>query len=270
MTKEEQKAYNKVYNASHKKEMKAHNDRYRASHKEETKVYNAIYYAAHKDVAAAYRDEHKEKIADYRASHKEEVKAYNAVYRDEHKEELSAKSVIYREKNRERISARAGKWQKDNPDKACAITAKRKALILEATIGDIDEIKEVYRRAKEDEGIVCYLCGEVVEKGLGHVDHVFPLSKGGAHTASNLRITHAHCNFVKHDTILEPILLNPGDRVIDREGDIGTVVNSDDPHNVQVHYDNGGSSINCIVPECESFEGLWPEGASEKENIPIT
>ena len=42
-----------------------------------------------------------------------------------------------------------------------------------------------------------------------------------------------------------------GDRVIDSEGDIGTVSECDDPHNIFVRLDkNRGSVLYCVVKDC--------------------
>ena len=40
--------------------------------------------------------------------------------------------------------------------------------------------------------------------------------------------------------------LTVGMRVKDREGNIGTVKECDDIHNVFVEYDNGGSGLHCL------------------------
>ena len=283
--KEEKRASDAEYRRTHKKELAA----YRAVNKDKIAAGKVAWRKKNKEAIAAYEADYRAKNkasivkwkADYRAENKDEISAYNAEYYSENAERIKAEHLIYNAENKDKIAAYyqehkeekaiyGAEWYKnnkdirkawvaDNRDKRNAYNAKRRAIFANATIGDLDEIAEIYRQAQEDEGIICYLCGKVIELGDRNVDHVHPISKGGKHTPPNLRITHVHCNFVKHDTILEPILLNPGDRVIDREGDIGTVVYSDDPHNVQVHYDNGGSSINCIVPECESFEGLWLE-----------
>ena len=44
--------------------------------------------------------------------------------------------------------------------------------------------------------------------------------------------------------------LTVGMRVKDREGNIGTVKECDDIHNVFVEYDNGGSGLHCLVEGC--------------------
>lgn len=55
-------------------------------------------------------------------------------------------------------------------------------------------------------GTICYLCDEEINleiprtepEGL-HLDHVRPISKGGADIIDNVKPTHAHCNLSKSD-----------------------------------------------------------------------
>ena len=117
--------------------------------------------------------------ANYRENHVEERREYSKKYNLEHREELTAYGNVY--------------------------SSIRRAKILAATIGDVGEIKEIYRQAREDEGIICYLCGEVIPLGQRHVDHVVPITKGGAHSVENLRITHSSCNFRKHNKLVEEL-----------------------------------------------------------------
>ena len=66
--------------------------------KEEVKAYNKLWREEHKEEEAA-----KKKV--YQQEHKEELAAYKKVYQQEHKEELAAKTKAYREANKEKISA---------------------------------------------------------------------------------------------------------------------------------------------------------------------
>ena len=62
-------------------------------------------------------------------------------------------------------------------------------------------------------GSVCHICNEDIdlnaprkcgdagwEKGL-HIDHVYPLSRGGSDTLENVRPSHGRCNVIKWATI---------------------------------------------------------------------
>jgi len=64
-------------------------------------------------------------------------------------------------------------------------------------------------------GTDCHICNEAIdltaprsvgkmgwESGL-HIDHVFPISRGGTDTLDNVRPAHAKCNIKKSATILE-------------------------------------------------------------------
>ena len=75
---------------------------------------------------------------------------------------------------------------------------RRDVLIARATIGNQDEIKEIYRIAKERLRVRCYLCGDLIPKGHRHVDHIIPISKGGHHRPSNLAVACDGCNLKKH------------------------------------------------------------------------
>ena len=51
---------------------------------------------------------------------------------------------------------------------------------------------------------VCWLCGQ---PGADSVDHVLPVSRGGAHyDPSNLRAAHLNCNRGKGDRECEPVI----------------------------------------------------------------
>lgn len=49
-----------------------------------------------------------------------------------------------------------------------------------------------------EHGMVCHICGLPIESRADmHFDHVIPLSRGGAHSAENIRPAHAFCNLSK-------------------------------------------------------------------------
>jgi len=106
----------------------------------------------------------------------------------------------FTKKHRQEHPEHLKKYQKACLAKRSASGARRRALKEDATVGNLDEIEAIYRQAKEDSGLYCYICGDSIPIGEGRVDHIFPLSKGGKHTPSNLAVTHARCNLDKRDT----------------------------------------------------------------------
>jgi len=47
-----------------------------------------------------------------------------------------------------------------------------------------------------------------------------------------------------------------GNQVIDKDGNIGKVVNADDLHNIEVDYYSGGKGLYCIDPECPHYDPI--------------
>lgn len=88
--------------------------------------------------------------------------------------------------NRRRVK----EWRSNNPAKARALDAIKRARRSKATIGDQKAICKIYIRCRE-------LCRwfDVV------VDHIVPLSKGGAHAANNLQIIYRKENEKKHNSL---------------------------------------------------------------------
>jgi 5-methylcytosine-specific restriction endonuclease McrA len=53
----------------------------------------------------------------------------------------------------------------------------------------------------ERDGMCCQYCGDT--EGPFHLDHVFPWSRGGTHTADNLTVSCAPCNWSKGSKTVE-------------------------------------------------------------------
>jgi len=211
-TKEELAAYSAAYYADNKERIAAdyaanREERcakaraYRAEHREEIKAREKARYQRRREQQLAYHKEH------YREN-KEQILARNSSYQKSHRKEINAKRAeCSDEKNAERI-ARMRAWTArnyehrkryyaENRDKYNAYGSARRALVIGATIGNLSEIKEIYRVAKESPIVRCYLCGSSIPLGERHVDHIIPLSKGGEHRPSNLAIACASCNLSK-------------------------------------------------------------------------
>ena len=88
-------------------------------------------------------------------------------------------------------------WRQNNLDLIRFYSAKRRARITEAEVelteSEKDEIKKIYKE-----------CHDISEStGIPHhVDHIFPVSKGGTHHPSNLQILTAKDNLRKGAKIL--------------------------------------------------------------------
>lgn len=132
----------------------------------------------------------------YYQANSEKANASKRAWREAHPEEARAKDRAYREANHEKILA--------------AATVKRRAAGMQPQVVLSPEEKKARRLAR---GTVstrtryqvlsvgrCRNCGWSVADGARlHVDHVVPVSKGGASDISNLQALCAPCNLGKSD-----------------------------------------------------------------------
>ena len=182
---EKKKAWNKAYRKKNKEKIKARKKAYRQEKKEEIKAYNK-----------AYRKENEERMKArdkaYREENKEKIKASNKAYRKENEESMKARDKAYKEENKEKIKAQDKAYREANKDRYSAYSAKRRALKIVALLPTTDNelVKNIYKQAKE----MSEKRGEEY-----HVDHIIPLSIGGAHHQDNMRVITAKENLEKND-----------------------------------------------------------------------
>lgn len=77
--------------------------------------------------------------------------------------------------------------------------ARRRALLACAPVGDMERIRQVERDVHSLKRVTCYWCGKKVSGKKCQLDHVIPLSKGGAHDPDNLAPSCKQCNATKKD-----------------------------------------------------------------------
>lgn len=96
-------------------------------------------------------------------------------------------------------------WIDANRQRLSNYQAKRRAAKKGADTELVDALK-----VAERDGWVCYLCDNPVDPLVQRpdlmcrsIDHVIPLSKGGPHNYSNVRLAHLICNLRKLDSMPE-------------------------------------------------------------------
>ncbi len=127
----------------------------------------------------------------------EYAKANKGRWLPEHKrdpEQARQRKAKYHVENRDRILARAAAWRASNPERAREISA---AAVHSRRARKNDQRVTVHewRAVLEAYGHRCRLCAsdERIEQ-----DHIVPLSKGGAHTITNVQPLCRSCNRRKH------------------------------------------------------------------------
>jgi len=138
----------------------------------------------------------------YRSQCKECRKIYDIPHRINQKENKSIYDSIYYQEHKESKKEYARNHYKENPEYyynyGLEYNHIRRALINNATIGEVSSRREIYER---DKGI-CGICKELVQYEDYELDHIIPLFKGGLHDDSNFQVSHMLCNRSKGNKIL--------------------------------------------------------------------
>lgn len=135
---------------------------------------------------------------------------YNKRWREENPDRRKAYLDWYRSTHPERVKATYRRWESANPDHAREWLAKnrerarenvrrrRSRLRAVATFAITErDIKRMLARHRN----CCAYCSEPLTDGY-HVDHVVPVSRGGANGIGNLAPACASCNVSKRNWLL--------------------------------------------------------------------
>ena len=128
-------------------------------------------------------------FAAYRETHRQERRALTAAYALSHRAEKRASSMAYRQANPEKARAVVVAWKKAHPEKARDYTHRHHIRLLDGFVEKIDIAVLVER-----DGGYCGICHKKVAEAERSIDHVLPVSKGGAHSYANTRLAHLRCN----------------------------------------------------------------------------
>lgn len=166
----------------------------------------------------------------WKAAHPAEVRAYNKLWRQknsekekkrlqkryqEHKDEILLASKLWHKNNVPRATAATKRWRAKNPDKPriyattwnkknperVADKKRRERAAKQSATTERFSATEIFERDKW----ICQLCKRKVNRKLKHphplsasLDHIVPLSRGGAHERKNTHLAHLTCNLKAH------------------------------------------------------------------------
>ena len=131
---------------------------------------------------------------------KECEKQWHAEHYRTNRDRILTRNKTYYAENADSVAISRALWWRENADRSREIkrerNARRRARILGSPMGDIDLSTLPL--------VDCYLCGLPINHDLRwpdplsrSIDHVIPLSRGGAHAQFNLAWTHLRCNLSK-------------------------------------------------------------------------
>ena len=150
---------------------------------------NRIYADKRADKRAAYNRK-------YRAANAERIAAVKAAYYAANREEIAAQARVYSAVNSARIVQCSQEWAAKNPERASKNwrrgAVRRRARLAESAVVPFTQAQLDQRIAYY--GNRCYLRLDGCTDAVEHIDHVKPISKGGAHILSNFRPACRSCN----------------------------------------------------------------------------
>lgn len=119
-------------------------------------------------------------------------------YRQENSKKIREKDRRYYQKNLEKIQAARRQWRQENPEKARVAEHKRRA-----NKAKVPQIPYDFKAIRAHYGNICLRCKR--PKDLT-IDHVLPISRGGADTSENIQPLCQSCNSAKgvHATDYRP------------------------------------------------------------------
>ena len=141
----------------------------------------------------------RERNKEWRLNHPEEVKASRDKFYSANRAKMTIYNRDWHRNNPARSKKIRDKYLKKSPHVHKDIGLRRRALKMGAIVAKVD-----LRKVPERDNFICQLCRKKVDMALKwphrmspSIDHIVPLSKGGAHELRNLQLAHLACNTAK-------------------------------------------------------------------------
>ncbi len=106
-------------------------------------------------------------------------------------------SDILEQRKKSRVATIKSYYKHIEKNRAMAVAKEAAKRVLIAARRDTSEDVDLFIwKLKTDPAATCTYCGKPIP-GQVHVDHIFPLSRGGSHTIGNICAACRPCNFSK-------------------------------------------------------------------------
>jgi len=136
------------------------------------------------------------KRSEWSEKNKERRKETNALWYKKNRDKVLGRSKKWQDDNRERVHHNAKVWARKNREKRSASARKRHAIKRGAS-GHHTE-KDVFKILDMQNNRCAFCSKKVARRAIDyHVDHIYPLSKGGSNGPENIQILCILCNLKK-------------------------------------------------------------------------
>lgn len=126
-------------------------------------------------------------------------KKTSKIHYEKNADAIRASQREYMRGRKEQNKEQSARWRKNNPDKVTANTRRRKARIRGSLAEPYDPI-QIFER----DSWTCGICRRGIDLLLRwpdpmsrSIDHILPISMGGADVANNVRASHLRCNVLR-------------------------------------------------------------------------
>ena len=177
-------------NVKHKTEISKRSRLYQNTHKTEKKEYMQQYEHEHANEREQYRTK-------YRQEHKKERKQYNKERYQKHREEILRRAHQYNATHKKEIAECNQRYYTEHPEVAAKARHNRRALLSKA---DGTLTREDVKQCFERHGNACFYCGSTESLTI---DHMTPLTRGGANSPDNIVPACKTCNRMKKASTAE-------------------------------------------------------------------
>lgn len=193
---------------------KATQKRYVTSHIDQVRERCRSHYYAN-------REQYHKYSAAWAKAHPEVIRQRSRNWYQRNREKSIASSMAYHRRNRDHVNQKAKEWRERSPklkewnelnkERLRAQHKERWARYattfkeFQSVYGSRSPRRVAIYRKWDACGELCYICGFHVELDEIHVDHVFPVAKGGTNDIGNLMPAHRLCNIRKGDKLNFPI-----------------------------------------------------------------
>ena len=206
MTKAE---YNRAYYLKNRDKLIADTKVYRdANHDQRIASGRNSYYKnrdrilkEHREYHLLHKCERNECCKRYYHSHKEEARVKSKIWRFKNKERIRINNAKYVKSNRSKATEWSRRWRHKNPAKTQAYDSIRRAMELNAAT-DKKSVVDFFSWVRNQDYVSCTYCGAFISGKSVEIDHIVPITRGGAHHPDNFAVSCLPCNRSKSDYLL--------------------------------------------------------------------